>query len=180
MLKGKKVRLRPAAVEDLAERHAWFNDPEVVRPYLGRLVFTPKRKIEENLSIALQLDPFSGYLELAVENLDDARYVGNIFLRNIRFDDRSAEFGIFIGVKECWDAGLGSEATTLMLSYGFEELHLHRIWLTVFSFNKRAIRCFEKCGFNLEGLLKETLFAQGSYHDTLIMAILDKEWKSEC
>ncbi len=165
-------------MNDAANRFSWFNNPETIRPYLGRLSFTTQKQIEDAISAAIQTDPLSGYLELSIDTLENPSYIGNIFLRNINLSDRSAEFGILIGVKDLLGSGFGRDATRTMLSYGFDELNLHRIWLTTFSFNERAIKCFRKCGFKQEGLLRETLFAGGEYHDTMVMSILENEWRA--
>ncbi|MCX7795915.1 MAG: GNAT family N-acetyltransferase [bacterium] len=64
-----------------------------------------------------------------------------------------------------------------MLRYAFEVLNLNRVELTVYDFNKRAIRCYEKTGFTLEGRLRQKIFKNGNYQDVLIMSILKEEWK---
>jgi len=51
-------------------------------------------------------------------------------------------------------------------------MNLHRVQLEVYDFNPRAMRCYEKCGFQVEGRQREALFRNGSYHDILIMGIL--------
>jgi RimJ/RimL family protein N-acetyltransferase len=64
----------------------------------------------------------------------------------------------------------------LMVNYGFKELNLHRIELDVFAFNTRAIRVYENIGFKREGLLRDTLFYDGEFHDTVLMSILEDDW----
>ncbi len=39
--------------------------------------------------------------------------------------------------------------------------------------NKRAIRCYENCGFAVEGILREDHFAHDEWHDSLIMSVLN-------
>jgi len=69
--------------------------------------------------------------------------------------NRSCNFRIFLG-RAGRDRGLGTEATRLIVGYGFEGLGLHRISLEVYSFNPRARRVYEKAGFQAEGILRET------------------------
>jgi RimJ/RimL family protein N-acetyltransferase len=73
--------------------------------------------------------------------------------------------------------GYGSEAMRLMLDYGFGILNLHRIELDVFAFNERAIRAYEKLGFQKEGIKRDCLFYEYEYHDAIIMSILADEFK---
>ena len=63
-----------------------------------------------------------------------------------------------------------------MLRFAFDEMNLNRVSLHVFEFNERAIACYEKCGFKLEGRLREAHFADGKYSDELIMGILRHEF----
>jgi RimJ/RimL family protein N-acetyltransferase len=49
-------------------------------------------------------------------------------------------------------------------------MKLHRVELNTWSDNKRAIRCYEKCGFRIEGILREAVFC-------IILGILDREFE---
>jgi RimJ/RimL family protein N-acetyltransferase len=55
------------------------------------------------------------------------------------------------------DRGLGSEATRLIVGYGLRLLRLHRIELTVYAFNPRAQRVYQKAGFTVEGTARDAL-----------------------
>ena len=63
-----------------------------------------------------------------------------------------------------------------MLRFGFAQMNLHRIYQRVFAENKRAIRLYEKMGFQHEGRWRQNEFRHGRYHDTLWMSILRHEW----
>lgn len=157
-------------------RYEWFNEPEFTQLYLGRSAHNFQYKVvEDEVLLAMHSSPATGHFELAIETAVENRYVGNAFLRKINLLDRNAEFGIFIGPPELWGKGLGGEATRLMLQYGFKEIGLHRIWLIVFPFNERAIRCFEKCGFKREGVFRDALFSGGRFHDIYCMSILEDQ-----
>lgn len=60
----------------------------------------------------------------------------------------------------------------------FEELGLHRIGLDVYSHNARAICAYEKPGFVREGTLRESYFPNGVHHDTIVMSVLESEWRN--
>ena len=74
--------------------------------------------------------------------------------------------------------GYGTEAVELLLGYGFNVLNLNNIMLTVFAFNKRALRCYEKAGFRVIGKRRKARFYAGRYHDEIFMDILAQEFKS--
>src|SRR4029077_15899230 len=70
----------------------------------------------------------------------------------------------------------GTEATQLMLDHAFGTLGLHRIALTVFEFNERAIRAYRKCGFVIEGRSRESIWRDGRWWDEIGMSVLSNEW----
>ncbi|MCL4252318.1 MAG: GNAT family N-acetyltransferase, partial [Anaerolineae bacterium] len=67
----------------------------------------------------------------------------------------------------------------VLLRFAFMDLNLHRLELNVFSYNARAIRSYEKIGFMREGVLRETLYRDGVYHDIHVMGILRREWMAK-
>jgi RimJ/RimL family protein N-acetyltransferase len=84
--------------------------------------------------------------------------------------------GIIIGDKGHWGRGYGSDAIGALLRWAFDNLNLNRIHLTVWSYNTRAIRCYEKCGFRHEGIMRQARYYDGQYHDEWVMAILRDEF----
>ena len=67
--------------------------------------------------------------------------------------------------------GTGHSMRTLV-AWGFDTLNLNRIFLRVYADNTRAVRCYEKVGFQTEGRLRQDDYRNSAYRDTLIMAIL--------
>lgn len=63
-----------------------------------------------------------------------------------------------------------------LLNYLFNELQLHKVYLWTQSYNTRAQRCYEKCGFVREGVHRESAFVKGEYYDSLLMGILRHEF----
>ncbi len=103
--------------------------------------------------------------------------VGSVDLRLAPHAQR-AELGIAIQDKTRWSEGLGTDAVRLVVEYAFSELGLHRIELHVDEENERAIRCYEKCGFVREGLLRDHRRIDDRYSNTIQMSILAREWKA--
>jgi RimJ/RimL family protein N-acetyltransferase len=87
-------------------------------------------------------------------------------------------YHITMGVKDAWGHGYGTEATQLMLDHAFGSLGLHRIALTVFEFNERAIRAYRRCGFVVEGRARESIWRDGRWWDELAMSMLATEWRT--
>jgi RimJ/RimL family protein N-acetyltransferase len=102
--------------------------------------------------------------------------VGTCALSQLDADNGSALFHITIGEKEAWGHGFGTEATRLMIDHAFGELGLHRVALTVFSFNERAIRSYRSVGFVVEGRAREAIWREGRWWDEIAMSILGSDW----
>jgi hypothetical protein len=65
-----------------------------------------------------------------------------------------------------------------MLGHAFENLGLHRVALTVFTFNERALRSYRKVGFIVEGRARDAIYRDGRYWDEVSMSILEPEWRA--
>jgi len=171
---GGRVYLRPLDEDDLDRCLGWINDPEIVVT-LGRR--TPMSRSMEREWLLGQYKSDRD-LPLAIVLNDGDRHIGNVGLHAIDHVDRSAEFGLLIGEKDAWGEGYGPEAGRLILDHGFRQLGLHRIFLRVYAFNDRAQRVYAKLGFLHEGVLRESYFRDGTFHDTLVMSILQQEWNA--
>ena len=171
---GKTIRLRAIERSDIPAFVRWLNDPEV-RQYLD--MYLPMSQAQEENWFEAQLGD-DGRRILGIETLDGV-LLGNIGLHAINWKERYAELGIVIGEKEYWNQGYGTDAVLTLLRFAFQQMNLHRVFLRVFEYNRRAMNCYEKCGFMLEGRLRQTHFHDGKYCDTLIMGILQEEFSEQ-
>ncbi|GHN20606.1 hypothetical protein ME784_11210 [Lactobacillus delbrueckii] len=73
--------------------------------------------------------------------------------------------------------GIGSWAVEVSRDFAFDQLHLHRLELDVFSFNLRAEKAYLRAGFKREGVLRDAVFDRGKYADDILMAILEDDWR---
>lgn len=106
------------------------------------------------------------------------RCIGSAGFHHISKEDNSATYRIGIFDVNYHSKGIGSEVTKRLLEYGFETMKWHRIDLKVLEYNYRGIRCYEKCGFKKDGVLRESAFIEGKYYSDIIMSILDYEYKN--
>lgn len=173
MIYGELVRLRAITTADLPMLVEWRNDPEI-KALLGGWSFPVSLEAEQEWFAKARQEQSTQ--RLAIEVLEDSRYVGNIGLYDINWKDRKAEYGILIGDKSAWGRGYGLDASNALLCYAFRELNLHRISLRVLAQHRRAIRLYEKIGFREEGRLREDTFRGGVYQDSLLMGILASEF----
>ena len=91
--------------------------------------------------------------------------------------DGNAELAIYMD-RDHIGAGWGTEAQRTLLAFGFGTLGLERVWLTVDLDNPRAIRSYEKVGFQREGVMRRSRRVLGGLTDAVFMAILRDEWEA--
>jgi len=111
--------------------------------------------------------------------IEGSSLLGSIRLDRVDLVDRRASLAIGLLRREDQGRGLGTEAVRRVLTYGFDELGLHRVSLRVLADNSRAIRSYEKCGFQVEGRERETVFLDGAWRDDLIMGLLSHELRRD-
>lgn len=175
MIYGERVKLRAIEREDVPRFVRWFNDPEV-KQFLT--MYRPLSRAEEERwveSLASRREDI--VLAIEVRAGDQWVHIGNVGLHRIDWKNRTATLGIVIGEREYWGKGYGTEAVRTMLRYAFEELGLNRVELETYSFNPRAIRCYEKAGFKREGVRRQALYRNGKFHDVILMGILRDEFE---
>lgn len=174
MIKGKLINLRPLKKSDLDEIMKWINDLEVTK-YLSSFLF-PVSRPEEEKYMEKMMTKNDKQKNLVIET-KEGDYVGQITLDNIDWKNRNAELGIVIGNKKNWGKSYGTEAIKMFLRHGFHQMNLYSIYLWVFEYNQRGIRCYEKCGFKKDGALRKSHFYQGKFHNVLLMSILGDEFE---
>ena len=170
VLSGSKVRLRPKRLQDAGNDYSWRTDAELCRLDAASPLLI---SFEEYLrGYAEELHYSSCGSRFAIETLD-GKHIGNCSYFNVDENEREVELGIMIGDRAYWNQGYGTDAILTLLNYIFLYTRLERIYLKTLSWNERAQRCFDKCGFVSRGRL-----VRGDY-DFLIMETrcLDKPQK---
>jgi len=107
----------------------------------------------------------------------DGRPIGNLGLTSIDEVNGRGTLGISIGEKGEWGRGYGTEAIRLVLGFAFGEMKLRRVDLCTDEDNARGIRCYEKCGFVREGVLRQYRLREGQPVNCVMMSVLREEWR---
>jgi RimJ/RimL family protein N-acetyltransferase len=174
-LVGEKVILRRHVRENLRDFLRWYQDAEVAR--LTRYQDGPMRPDEiERFFMLRAMGPDSLAMGIHIKATD--QLIGSCAFSQLDGDNGSVLFHITVGEHEAWGHGYGSEATALMVDHAFDSLGLHRVALTVFAFNERAIRSYLKVGFVIEGTAREAIWRDGRWWDEIHMSVLEPEWRA--
>lgn len=177
MLHGKKTRLRAIEKEDIPRFVPWLNNPEIAR-YL--MIAAPLSLAdEEDWFQRMRSEQGKRQFVFAIDAVDGPApvHIGNLGLHDIDRLHSQAMVGIFIGDPAYHGKGYGSDALRTLCRWAFLTQNLHRLYLNVYEFNPRAIRCYEKVGFQVEGRLRQAHFHNGRYWDVLLMAMLREEFQ---
>ncbi|MDF2591249.1 MAG: acetyltransferase [Clostridia bacterium] len=174
MYTGQKVRLRAYTREDISIRLNYINDIEIANLLTADIPYPILLHEEEKWfeSITSQSDRYM----FAIETIEDNRFIGGCSINSIDWKNSVATVGIFIGHKDYWGHGYGNDAMNILISFIFNQMNINKIRLISYSFNKRAIKSFEKCGFVIEGILRKEVFKDGIYYDKIAMGILREEF----
>lgn len=167
---GEKVYLSPLCVEDAETYTKWLNNFEVTDGLNSSYRMFNLEAEKEWINNMLTKNEYC----FAIVDKNTDELLGNCGLHNLNFIQRTAEVGIFIGEVDNHSKGYGTDALKTLVDYCFGYLNLHTVYLRVFSFNKKAIRCYEKVGFAKCGELHEMYTINGTKYDEYIMEIVSK------
>lgn len=171
-LDGERIYLRPITAADAEDMLKSLQDEESMRLTGTRSSFSK----EAVINYCKRIETAADRVDYAIILKETQAYIGEVVLNEIDWENRSANFRIALAAKEWFGKGFGTEATRLMLKFGFMELDLHRIGLEVYDFNPRARHVYEKVGFVFEGTHRDVLFWEGEYHSAIQMSILKPEY----
>ena len=172
---GEKVALGPIRRDLVPLYQRWINDLEVTRT----LSSGHRPTTFEAESEWFEHSASSGRPQFTIYERATLRPIGNTGWLDLDSGNRTAELGIMIGEKDCWNRGYGTEAVRLMLEYGFTVLSLHSAFLRHVAYNGRGHRAYEKAGFRVIGRRRESVFWAGRAHDMVCMDCLASEFQGE-
>lgn len=168
---GERIYLRP--LEPTQDNHlysTWLNDEEVRRHF--SIFPTSDARGKERLD---NLYKDFKHIIFGVTLKSDNRLIGLVGLKDINQLNQSAEFYVIID-RSMWGKGYGTEATKMMIRYGFMELNLNRIQTQDMEENIAGWRADEKAGFKYEGTLRELIPRFGKFHDVRVYSMLRRDF----
>ena len=175
MLHSARLRLRALEHSDLNATYlGWLNDPEVNR-YLETRFLPQTLEALQSYWQAHRDDPTSPWFAICLAA--DGRHIGNIKLGPIQWLHRRADLSLFIGERSCWGQGYASEAIALVRDWAFRELDLQKLNAGIYAGNSGSRRAFEKCGFALEGTLRQEVVSSGERLDIWRMGLPRAFWR---
>ena len=195
-----EVTIRPITYDDTEDIIRWRNSDFVRSRFIDQTLFTKeshekwlKNFVETGkVDVTIYKDVTSmgtikkdDYTSLTLSEtgkvaqfiiLFNEKSVGSVYLRDIDYDKKSAEYGIFIGEESARGNGVGTKSAALILQYAFEELKLEKIFLRVYKDNTGAVKSYIKAGFKDNGR-SEKVNVNGESREVIFMELEKKDFE---
>ena len=172
---GERIYLRGLESSDVDGQYpTWLND-EILTQYLEHHVF-PYSKASA-LDYIEGLRHRTNIVMLAIIEKTTDKHIGNITLSSISTLHQSAEFTLILGVSQIHGKGLAQEASTLLITHGFNTMNLNRIWCGTMESNTAMQKLALSLGMKQEGIKRQEVYKNGRYNDTYQYSILKEEFK---
>lgn len=171
-LKGKKVFLRAIEKEDLEFLREMINDPEMEKN-VGGWSFPISRYEQEK------------WYESQIFNKNNIRYIievegkkiGLVTITDIDWKNRKACNGIKIYENKERGKGYGTDTINTIMKYAFEELQLNKLYSVILEYNTASLKLYQKCGWTIDGILREEKFKGNQYINEMAISILKKDYE---
>lgn len=173
-LHGEQVRLREFHTDDVDAVLAVVGDDQVTR----WLSFDSRTRVQASVMLTgaierTRLTPRNEYY-LAVTETTSDRVIG--FARLGLGGVQAAKLGYAIRADQ-WGHGYATDAARVITGFGFRDLHLHRITAAIGPDNEPSIAVVKKLGFRYEGRLRDHVFTNNVWRDSLLFSVLAQDWE---
>lgn len=163
-LRGTQVDLEPLSEAHASEKYAsWFNNKETTK-HTRHGARTMTLKDVKEYAAAAHTNPHDAVFAMKTK---DGTHIGNISLLHIDYTKGEAEYAIMLGETDFGGKGIATEASRLLLSFGFNKLGLRRIYCGTSVDNVPMQRLAERTGFTQTGTKSGVEFRPGEYHEVL-------------
>lgn len=174
---SRPIKLRPLERGDFETLIAWATSPEFLMQWTGRTFSWPLDipQLEAYLERSQGSEP-TCFPFMAIDASSE-KVVGHLSLREVsRLDDSALVSCVIVGARHARGSGVGTAMIEQICNFGFGTLHLNRLELYVFEFNHAAIACYERAGFQTEGVIREKRKIGDEYWNACVMSRLRSEW----
>jgi len=167
VVRGRRVTLRHASEgfseEEIARRYRWSLDQEL-QYWSGSIPSAPTLVQFRNDVIAStrQSDPRRDQFAILDEN---RTLIGMVSYYSWSPERGSVELGVYIGERQLWDKGYGTEAIRTLLDHLFQTTPLRAMYLNTYATNERARASYMKIGFETVGTMRKYSGRIGYYID---------------
>ena len=172
------VRLESFGPADIDRLIGWVPSARFLLQFAGSSFHFPltRAQIEAHLTMTAKREQSRIY-KAVLESTGEV--VGHGEIGAVDQSNRSAFIArVLVGPSALRGKGIGSGIVERILQVAFGELDLHRVALHVLDFNRAAMECYERSGFQHEGTLRDARRHGQEYLNVCIMSVLKHEWEA--
>ncbi len=171
-----RLVLRSPRESDLDELFALFSDPRVTEVW-SHEAWTSRTQAEALLQRIIAGAQSGEVYQWAITLPTDDRLIGTATLRMTDRSNRGAMIGYALQPAH-HGKGYAREAAGALIRHAFTTLKLHRIGADLEPDNAGSRGVLDAHGFQVEGRLRDTYWLNGRWYDSLIMSLLEPEWRA--
>ncbi|MGN9843351.1 GNAT family N-acetyltransferase [Nonomuraea sp. H19] len=173
--KGERLCLRDVTEADVVALHAIYGDATVTQhmPFAPRSLEEVARLVDQAVEAAAA-EPRLLYV-LAVVDAERHDVIGVARLHVEAGHPHSAEIGFGIHPHH-WGRGVGTDLVRMLLSFGFKQLGLHRIWGARAPANLPAQLAMLTAGMVEEGRIRHHVHTPHGWRDSIVHSAIEDEW----
>jgi RimJ/RimL family protein N-acetyltransferase len=167
---GKSVLLRAMEPADAEALWRWNHDPDVMR-----WMDADYPQTQDRVRTWLRERPRNDYGDVLFGVEAGGTLIGLVRLHGAEPETGCADLDVYLGEKDHWGRGHGTDAVRTACRYGFEKMRLHKVSLTVVAEHEAARHVYRSVGFVEEGRLRQVFRRDGRWHDKITMGLLEGE-----
>lgn len=174
------VSLATFEATDVPQLLEWVDSPTTLREWAGTLFSFPLDEDQCIQYLASAQPPTPERAIFKALDVETNRIVGHIELDGFDWANRAGFIcRVLVGNSQDRGNGIGRAIVRAACSLAFNELQLHRLAIGVLATNAAAIRCYEHCGFQIEGCYRDLVNYDGEYQSMITMSLLEHEWRED-
>lgn len=164
-----RVYLRAFEIDDYKTSIHWRQDDTIWSMLGGPKYFVSeayeKKWIENEIFNSRDV-------KLAVCLIESNKHIGNVYFTDINQINQSCHSHVLIGEKDCWGKGYAKEALLLGIDYMVNQRNIHRFKAKILESNNASLKMHQKCGFEIEGLLRQSVYKDGQFQNQYITSLI--------
>ncbi|TFB22893.1 N-acetyltransferase [Filobacillus milosensis] len=168
LYKKGKLLVRKTENKDQQWLAKWLSDPDVLQYYEGRDNPFDLEKVKEEFydSEGIAKGCIVEYEGQPIGYIQFYEVEGK-YLEKYGYDQSEKTFGIdqFIGEVDYQGQGIGTWLVSSMTEFLIQEKEANRVVMDPQTWNERALKCYEKCGYEKVKLLPKHEWHEGEYRD---------------
>jgi RimJ/RimL family protein N-acetyltransferase len=174
------IRLEYFTPDDFEQLIKWIDNEEILMNWAGGLFSFPlkTKSLEWYIEGVNDINTSEAFIYKAIDD-ETGNIIGHISLGGISKKNKAGRITRVLVDPTQQGKGYCRQMVSAVLKIGFTDLHLHRIALGVYDFNKAAISCYKKAGLVIEGISRDCLLFKGQWWSLTEMSILEEEWRDE-